>query len=503
MSIALDTAGDAHVSYQQPSGLGYAHRNGSAWADERVDPGIGSIVIIATGQDNSLALDAAGRPRVAYCGYHASAPCLDYAAWDNVLDQWDIQQPLAGIPGPAGAYSSLALDAAGYPHISYVNAGDDVDDLGYLYWDGSAWVRQTVDTRVVKGLHTELKLDAAGRPHIAYIVLTSTPHGSAYALNYAAWTGSEWLTQTVAPAIGQDDFSLALDAAGQPRIAYSPYSMYGGLGPAYAYLEGTSWLTRTIDGPDCSSAGGGLALALDTGGTPHVAYSFCGIYDYLKYATWTGSEWDIEEVDDSDVGIDLDLALDASGRPHISYAASDGLRYASWTGSEWDIQTVYAGLQVVDNSLALDARGMPQITFLHTADGDLYIAEQQLPALTLAKRASPVDGLQAGDTVTFTLELGSAGLAAALYDPLPAGMTYVTGSFTGTILPAPTYDAGQKAVLWQGTIPIGAAITFRATLDAEHALVNTAWLTDTVHPRTVSAVAILNPQRIYLPLVER
>ncbi len=506
MSLALDAAGNAHVSYQEPSGLGHLYGDGSAWTDEQVAPGIGSIVIVATGRHNSLALDAAGRPRVAYCGYNAPDPCLNYASWNDALGQWDIQQPLAGTPGPAGEYPSLALDAAGSPHISYMNTNDDYEDLVYLYRDGSGWLSQVVDDRLVMGLHTELKLDASGRPHIAYTVVASTPQGSAYALTYAAWTGSAWLTQTVAPSVWQDNFSLALDAAGRPHIAYTPYGAYEDAVPTYAYLEGASWLTRTIDGPDCSGAGGGLALALDAAGVPHIAYSACGSPGRIMYAVWTGSEWAIEEVDQFPyIGTlyYLDLALDAGDHPHISYTTGEGgLKYAAWTGSEWRRQAVCANHEVWHNSLALDAQGLTHITYLDTADGDLYIARQTLPPLTLSKRARPVDGLQAGHAVTLTLDLGSAGLTAAFYDPLPAGLTYVPGSLTGTVSPAPTYDAGQGAVRWQGALGSPPqTITFRATLDTAQSIVNRAWLTDTVHARTVSAAVILNPRRVYLPVV--
>lgn len=64
--------------------------------------------------------------------------------------------------------------------------------------------------------------------------------------------------------------------------------------------------------------------------------------------------------------------------------------------------------------------------------------------------------------------------------------------------------AAEGAILWQGTLLSGTqVITFQATLNTATALVNTAWLTDTTYPRAVSATVILNPQRVYLPLVLR
>lgn len=83
---------------------------------------------------------------------------------------------------------SLALDAAGRPHIAY---GDD--SLYYAWHDGADWHYETVDTANDVGENAALGLDAQGRPHISY---------------YDRWTGSL----------------------------------------RYAFHDGTSWRIRVIDG---------------------------------------------------------------------------------------------------------------------------------------------------------------------------------------------------------------------------------------------------------------
>ena len=57
----------------------------------------------------------------------------------------------------------LALDAAGRPHVAY---GDD--NLFYAWHDGTAWHYETVDTSTDVGEHAALGLDALGRAHISY-----------------------------------------------------------------------------------------------------------------------------------------------------------------------------------------------------------------------------------------------------------------------------------------------------------------------------------------------
>jgi len=85
-------------------------------------------------RDNSLALDAAGRPHVAYGGDHLYYAYRDGAGWHTTAVDSGLQ---------VGVYASLALDAAGRPHIAYYD--QDTDTLRYAYHDGTAWRLQAVD----------------------------------------------------------------------------------------------------------------------------------------------------------------------------------------------------------------------------------------------------------------------------------------------------------------------------------------------------------------------
>ena len=65
-----------------------------------------------------------------------------------------------------GRDTSLALDASGRPHISYLDSTNK--DLKYAFYDGSGWQIQTVDSAGEVGEHNSLALDASGQPHISY-----------------------------------------------------------------------------------------------------------------------------------------------------------------------------------------------------------------------------------------------------------------------------------------------------------------------------------------------
>ena len=152
-SLALDSAGNPHISYSGTGGVRYAAWTGSAW----------DIQTIGGGSDPSLALDSADNPHISY--HDVTNGDLKYASWTG--SAWSIET--VDSAGDVGSESSLALDADGNPHISYY---EEINiwlegNLKYAAWDGSSWTIQTVDTGAV-GADSSLALDAQGVPYIAY-----------------------------------------------------------------------------------------------------------------------------------------------------------------------------------------------------------------------------------------------------------------------------------------------------------------------------------------------
>ena len=82
--------------------------------------------------------------------------------------------------------------------------------LRYAHYDGTAWLTETVNSA---WRETSLKLDSAGRPHISYL--------SSGGLQYAYHDGAHWRIVMVdsAESVGLYP-SLALDIAGNPHISY-------------------------------------------------------------------------------------------------------------------------------------------------------------------------------------------------------------------------------------------------------------------------------------------
>ena len=68
--------------------------------------------------------------------------------------------------GYVGYYTSIALDATGYPHISYYDLMSE--DLRYARWAGFTWLTQTVDSAGNVGMCNCLALNSNGDACISY-----------------------------------------------------------------------------------------------------------------------------------------------------------------------------------------------------------------------------------------------------------------------------------------------------------------------------------------------
>jgi hypothetical protein len=226
------------------------------------------------------------------------------------------------------------------------------------------WTIQSVDAASRSGQYASLALDAGGNPQVAYYESRNKE------LRLEKLVGSTWIRQTVdntSTAVGQYA-SLALDGAGNARISY--YDAKNNR-LKYAAWNGSSWTIQVVD-----AAGGNIgtytSLALDAGGNPRISY-----YDVtgkrLKYASWNGSSWTIQVVDAAgDAGMYSSLALDAAGYPHISYFnnSTGTLMYAAWNGTNWATQVIDASSGTGSySSLALEpGTGYPHVSYYDSAN---------------------------------------------------------------------------------------------------------------------------------------
>lgn len=192
-SIDLDSSFSPHIAYfvDTEDQLRYAYYDpiGRLWRYEVVDS-YNSVGIWA-----SMELDASNMAHISYYDFtdynnDIGKPGLRYAK-RNGPNSWSVTQVDGGIfaglplrapetqspdvaeavdtvrPNGVGAYSSLALDSLGRPHISYYDA--DNTSLKYAYFNGAGWETRTVfNDGGISGWYTTIDVDGSNLPSIAF-----------------------------------------------------------------------------------------------------------------------------------------------------------------------------------------------------------------------------------------------------------------------------------------------------------------------------------------------
>lgn len=314
-SLAFDSLNKPHISYYDVGNadLKYTQWTGSIWSASTVDS------TGETGEYTALDLDSSGYAHISYRDYTNRK--MKYAKWNG--SSWSFASPISS--GDTGILNTdIVLDSSGNPYISCLE--QDNLDLLFAWWNGFAWCYQTIDSVDRVGADSSLAIDTANNPRVSYFDSTNADIKYASAsYNISSWT---WTVETVDASGTAGGFTaLALDSSNNPHIVYSG----GGSGYLkYAKWTGSAWSISTID---TVIASGYPSIVIDSNNRPHVSY-----HDYtnkdLKYARWAGSAWVVMTVDSSgNQGPESSIALDSSGNPHIAYydATNGDLKYASWT----------------------------------------------------------------------------------------------------------------------------------------------------------------------------
>jgi hypothetical protein len=306
-SLALDTSGNPHISYQNCNneGLRYATRNESGWTVEIVDRDS------RTGFWTALDLDESDQPHIV-C-YSLQGSDLEYV-WKNESGWQSDNPPTYGHAAWTPAPFMLARD--GYPRIVMVDRYKT--GLRYFWKNGSGWFSETIPG-TKDASYPDLILDSIDQPLVSFL----SERGSSGHLQYAAKNESGWFTEFVDDSVNVwgAPTSIRLDEGGWPRIAYYDRT---NLDLRYAWRDESGWHSEVAvaDG----DVGDQCSLFLDDEGFPHL--SFYNGSGSLDYAWKDESGWHDETVEKGGTGTGWysSLVLDAWGRPVISYGDS-----SSWS----------------------------------------------------------------------------------------------------------------------------------------------------------------------------
>jgi hypothetical protein len=349
ISFALGSNDSPQIAYSQSTNgdystatwnLTYASWNGSAWGIQTLAPQV-------RGQGSSLALDSSNNPHICYGFSTSTESDLNYISWTG--SNWSIQT--IDSSSLSITEEQLALDSHNNPYTLYTEG----NNLMFASWTGSNWTFQTIDSMVESSsfYSDSFALDTNNYPHIIYGVQMGivTIYGEStilYNVNYADWNGSSWNSQTVFSNVTSIS-NVALDSNGYPHFTYTRN------GPLeYASWDGSTWKTQTVDSKPGYNNSGLFAsegsssgfLVIDQHNNPHTSY---WRYNYvednssdvgLTYAYWTGSSWNIQNVDSNGTIYGAGpITLDSTGNPHIAYPSKAysaylvDVKYATLTGS--------------------------------------------------------------------------------------------------------------------------------------------------------------------------
>lgn len=293
--------------------------------------------------------------------------------------------------GNVGGNTSLVLEPV-YPYTPHIShhaapSGSASGDMfvKHAWFNGATWLSETVDLGCGS---TSLALVPAypNALSIGYDSSSASCEAGTKQVKFAWLEGTTWISRVVynPPDWNPDaqGASLALESTSPYTPHIANYAAWNVSTLYHAYLSGTIWISSTwvLDPVETHGVGHSNSLALESTNphTPHIIYT--GTSDELKHAWLSGTTWLSETVDNAENVEGFSLALDHSGNPHISYVdeTNDTLRYAWLSGTTWFSETVDSVGGYVYNrrrsSLKLDQSDLPYISYYDTAKGDLKLA---------------------------------------------------------------------------------------------------------------------------------
>ncbi len=169
-SLAIDSSGNPSISYYDiysgpvQGSLRYATRTPEGiWENTIVDGNI--LDLHNVGMWNSIALDSQGNPHISYNANNGGGGILKYASWNGTA--WTIET----VSDLKSASSKLLLDKANSPIIVYQDV--TTGNFEYAYKEGSNWIINNIDTIDGVGQWISSTLSPSGVPYVSYTTANS------------------------------------------------------------------------------------------------------------------------------------------------------------------------------------------------------------------------------------------------------------------------------------------------------------------------------------------
>lgn len=406
------------------------------------------------GEHTSLRLNASGHAVISYFDDTNSrlklAVCNDVLCNSPTLTTVDSS-------GVVGGYTSLQLNASGFPVISYYDYTNS--DLKLAVCNNATCTAPTLTTvdgsANFAGSYTSLKLNASGFPVISYYDITLSQLKLAVCNN--ATCTAPTLTTVDSTFLAGWDTSLQLNAQGNAVISYHRASN-GDL--KLAVCNNATCTAPTITTVDSvGDVGGFTSLRLDAAGRPIISYRDNTNSD-LKLAVCgdaTCTARTLITIDSAgSVGQYTSLQLNAAGFPVISYydATNGDLKLATLSAATVTSVTVppsanYVNGQVLDftvnwnDPVTVTGSAALPITIGSTVVNASYLSGSGTNALVFRYTVQAADNDNNGIAVGSALILGFGGTLN--WAGLPATLTLNNVGNTSGILVNRTFTVTASA----------------------------------------------------------
>ena len=378
-TLALDSSGNPVISYYDfgNKNLKLIHCGSATCSDNSdviADPGA------LTGQYNAIKLDASGNPVISYLDATNSVLKVIHCGNSKCSANNSITSPYSF--GSTGLDTSLALDANGYPVISFYDA--TVNMMNVLHCSdancaGTVTINQP-DTSSLR--YSSLVLDADGFPVVAsageLIDGLRIVHCADVncANNNVISTPDVPVLPDTAQVVG---ISMVLDSSGNPVVSFyradtTQLKLLHCTTPA---CTGTTNVITILDVGAQASDHRSTSLTLDASGNPVIAYQDV-VRRSLKVlhcgnTNCTSGNTIAAVAIGPNTGSQPSIKLDSKGFPVVSYGAAAGLTVIHCGNAVCTAgNTVAVGDAAAptgwDSGLALDSAGKPVVSYYNGAN---------------------------------------------------------------------------------------------------------------------------------------
>jgi PKD repeat protein len=259
-----------------------------------------------------------------------------------------------------GTYTSIDVDSANNPHISYYNRSKH---LTYATVSSGSWVTTTVDNNNLAGKYSSIAVDSSDNVHISYLENAQ--------LKYTTNASGSWVKSTIDNNVGSYG-SIAVDSLYHLHVVYSAQ---GDL--KYATKKSGSWKKSIIDNNGYTHSR--TSIVIDQSDHVHIAYARENSKS-LMYATNASGSWVLTTIESftSYAPNDPSIAIDSSGHIHISYIDKDSsyLKYATNETGQWVTTSIAKSYAYGYTSIGIDSSGSVRINYQNNYKEFVHVSNQ-------------------------------------------------------------------------------------------------------------------------------